>query len=30
MEIRLDEGEIPEAEAEHRLRAWYASRPESA
>jgi len=30
MEIRLDEGEIPEAEAEHRLRAWYAARPESA
>jgi len=30
MEIRLDEGEIPEDEAEHRLRAWYAARPESA
>jgi poly(A) polymerase len=29
MEIRLDEGEITEAEAEHRLRAWYASRSES-
>jgi poly(A) polymerase len=29
MEVRLEEGEIPEEEAEHRLRAWYASRPES-
>jgi poly(A) polymerase len=30
MEIRLEEGEIGEDEAEHRLRAWYAARPESA
>jgi poly(A) polymerase len=29
MEIRLEEGEIPEDEAEHRLRVWYAARPES-
>jgi poly(A) polymerase len=30
MDIRLDEGEISAAEAEHRLRAWYAARPASA
>jgi poly(A) polymerase len=28
MEIRLDEGEVPEADAEERLRAWWAARAE--